>query len=141
MKLASQAGSKDEVEKFSRNALDSCNKALTIDAKSWKALLRKGEAYVYMNSPDEAKSCLLGALSLCGEDATAKTNISKEMVKVEKLFKKIEVKERKMAAAMFGGGNYSDGRSSQKESSSSSSSSSVFDLNGPTPGASSSGAR
>ena len=120
LKLAAQTNTAEDIEKFARNALKSCNKALEIDANSWKALLRKGEAYVLMNSPDEAKTCLTNALSLCGDDEAAKTNIKKEMIKVEKLYKKFEVKEKKMAAAMFGAGNYSDDRSIHKDPSSTS---------------------
>ena len=120
LKLAASSSTKEALEKFARNALTSCNKALEIDDKSWKALLRKGEAYVLMNSPDEAKACFVKALSLCGDDASAKTSINKEMVKVEKLYKKFEVKEKKMAAAMFGGSNILDDGAARNDSLSSS---------------------
>ena len=120
LKLAAPTNTAKDIEKYARNALKSCNKALEIDANSWKALLRKGEAYVLMNSPDEAKTCLTKALSLCEDDEAAKANINKEMIKVEKLYKKFEVKEKKMAAAMFVAGNYSDERSIHKDPSSTS---------------------
>ena len=142
LKLAALADTKEDIEKFARNALKSCNKALEIDKGAWKALLRKGEAYVLMNSPDEAKSCLMNALSLCGDDENAKANIKKEMIKVEKLYRKFQVKEKKMAAAMFGDGHYSDDRLTHcKEESRSNVISSTED-NGPMmAGTSSSGAR
>jgi hypothetical protein len=43
----------------------------------WKAQLRKGEAYVFLKSPDEAKAVLNTALSNCVGDAAATSNIER----------------------------------------------------------------
>jgi len=79
-----------------------------------------------LNAADEAKAALVEARTHCGDEPVAITNInrytiehhsvsctitrlciSREMAKVEKLLKKYEGKERKMAARMFGGGGFS----------------------------------
>lgn len=98
------ATEKSVIDKAARDALISCDKAQKIDPNSWKAMFRRGEAYVLLNCPDEAKVALNGALANCGGDVTAIANINKEMAKVEKLMKKYVAKEKKMATKMFSGG-------------------------------------
>ena len=53
---------------------------------------------------DESKAALQAALNLCDGDAASIAKINAEMLKVDKLFRRYEDRQRKMAAKMFSGG-------------------------------------
>jgi tetratricopeptide (TPR) repeat protein len=89
------------------DAISNCNKALQIDANSWKALLRKGQANIALNDYERARELLDKAISECDNDASAIATIQREFTNIENLNRKYDAQERKKYASMFSKANKS----------------------------------
>lgn len=82
----------------SAGAVDDCNQVISLDEKNVKAYYRKAQAYTSMKDYDEAKTVLQEALKIAPNDKA----IQGEMVRLKRLVKEQNDKEKQMYANMFG---------------------------------------
>lgn len=83
------------------DAINQCNNALRLDPKSWKAYLRKSQAFSALNDFNRATELLDTALSECGSEPGASSLIEKERVNIERVLKRYEAAEKKAFRGMF----------------------------------------
>ncbi|XP_057314456.1 peptidyl-prolyl cis-trans isomerase D-like [Hydractinia symbiolongicarpus] len=82
----------------SAGAVDDCDQVISLDEKNVKAYYRKAQAYISMKDYDEAKTVLQDALKIAPNDKA----IQGEMVRLKRLVKEKNDKEKQMYANMFG---------------------------------------
>jgi tetratricopeptide (TPR) repeat protein len=88
--------------KLERNqeALKQCQLALQLDGTSWKAHLRRGEAFMAMKNLDESRSSLSAALKHASSNKEQAV-VHNQIVKLQQLFKAHRVEEKEAYGQMF----------------------------------------
>jgi Tfp pilus assembly protein PilF len=90
-----------------KQAIEHADRALTLNASYWKAILRKAEAQILLKNYDSARSLLTSAQALVTEEAWI-TKIQKEFTRIASLEKKEDAEQRKKFAGIFDRANATD---------------------------------